>query len=115
MAMTEGTDHSVRAWVVDVLVGWLAGSILVGVLGELLAAVLFGAEVATALMPLFTLVGTVGGIIMMRRRRREIYQRDHSSAPAQPWSVARPPRAEGEGSGSQRTAWPSRGGPAQGG
>lgn len=57
-------------WTVDVLVGWLVGSVSLGITLEVVA-VLLGAEEPVFFQRIGVIAGTIGGIYLMRRRRRD--------------------------------------------
>jgi ribosomal protein L37E len=56
---------SVAGWIIDILVGWIVGSILGGLLFGIVGFALLGARLDL----LGVLVGTIAGIIFMRKRR----------------------------------------------
>ena len=60
----------VVGWVIDVLVGWLVGSIVLGIVFEIAAALVGAGQDAQNGMRLTgVVVGTIVGIWWMRRRR----------------------------------------------
>lgn len=59
-------------WVLDVVVGWVIGSVVLGLAAGLLAAVLgVSSDAETAMNSVAIVIGTVGGIWLMRKRRAD--------------------------------------------
>lgn len=85
-------------WLLDVLVGWIVGSVVLGLAAGVLAAVLgVSSDAEAAMNSVAIVVGTIGGIWLMRKRRADQAKSadagaTEASPPGRRWLDPRRPR-----------------------